>query len=74
GGLAEVGAAAFLGMGATVIDRVTIGEGATVAAGSLVNHDVPAGGRVAGAPARLVGRGLRAGDAAPRPAGGRGPA
>lgn len=56
GGLASIGASALVGMGAIVIDRVTVGEGAVVAAGSLVNRDVAAGARVAGAPARAVGR------------------
>jgi len=56
GGLASIGAGALVGMGAIVIDRVTVGEGSAVAAGSLVNHDVAAGERVAGAPARAVGR------------------
>lgn len=56
GGLATLGPGALIGMGALVLDRVAIGEGASVAAGSLVNHDVPAGARVAGAPARSAGR------------------
>ncbi|WP_344967407.1 acyltransferase [Streptosporangium fragile] len=34
---------------------VTIGDGAVVAAGSLVNRDVPAGALVAGSPAKVVG-------------------
>ena len=41
--------------GAVVIGGVTIGEGATIGANSVVLNDVPAGETVAGAPARPVG-------------------
>jgi len=68
GGLAAIGAGALLGMGAIVIDRVTVGAGAMVAAGSLVNHDVAEGARVAGIPARVVGRQAHSSEAAGPPA------
>ena len=45
----------WLGYGAIVLDNVTIGEGAIVAAGALVKKDVPAGAIVAGTPAKLIG-------------------
>ncbi len=44
----------WIGANATVLKGVTIGEGAIVAAGSVVNKDVPSHTMVAGAPARVV--------------------
>jgi len=44
---------ASIGSGATILCGVTIGERAIVGAGSVVTKDVPAGGIVAGNPARL---------------------
>lgn len=44
----------WIGANATVLKGVTIGEGAIVAAGSVVNKDVPAHTMVAGAPARVI--------------------
>ena len=43
-----------LGANATLLGDITIGEGATVAAGAVVVEDVPAGATVAGNPARVV--------------------
>jgi maltose O-acetyltransferase len=48
----RIGADAYVGAGAIVLAGVTIGPGALVGAGALVRHDVPAGARVAGVPAR----------------------
>lgn len=45
----------FVGHGAIILPGVTIGPNAIVAAGSLVNRDVPPNSIVAGAPARVVG-------------------
>jgi acetyltransferase-like isoleucine patch superfamily enzyme len=45
----------FIGTGAVVIPRITIGAGATVGAGAIVIRDVEAGTTVVGNPAR-VGR------------------
>ena len=45
----------FVGHGAIILPGVTIGPNAIVAAGAVVNRDVPPGCIVAGAPARVVG-------------------
>ncbi|MEZ3164018.1 acyltransferase [Halorubrum sp. RMP-47] len=47
---------AMIGAGAVVLPGVTIGEGARVAANSLVAEDVPPGATVAGVPAEVVSR------------------
>jgi acetyltransferase-like isoleucine patch superfamily enzyme len=45
---------AWLGMNVTVLKGVTIGEGAVVAAGSVVTKEVPAWTLVGGNPARVI--------------------
>ena len=50
----KIGAHAWIGTRATILDGVTIGEGAIVGAHSLVREDVPAGATVAGSPARVI--------------------
>jgi putative colanic acid biosynthesis acetyltransferase WcaF len=50
-----VGDRAWIAMGATVLDGVTIGEGAVVAANATVTRDVPPFAIVAGTPATVVG-------------------
>jgi acetyltransferase-like isoleucine patch superfamily enzyme len=45
---------AWLASNVTVIGPVTIGEHAVVAAGSLVNKDIPPGVIAAGSPARII--------------------
>lgn len=49
-----IGDGAWLGPRCIVLPGVTVGEGAVVAAGALVNKDVPPHARAAGAPARVV--------------------
>jgi acetyltransferase-like isoleucine patch superfamily enzyme len=47
-------AGAIVGARVLLLPRVRIGQGAVVAGGSVVSHDVPAGMVAAGAPARVV--------------------
>jgi acetyltransferase-like isoleucine patch superfamily enzyme len=49
-----IGDRVWIGCRATVLKGVTIGDGAVVAAGSVVTRDVPARALVAGNPARSV--------------------
>lgn len=51
-----IGDMVWVGRGAHVLKGVTIGEGAIVAAGSVVATDVPAGALAMGVPARVVKR------------------
>lgn len=44
----------WIGLGATVLSGVTIGEGSVVAAGAVVNKDVPPRSMVAGVPAKVI--------------------
>jgi maltose O-acetyltransferase len=50
----RIGSGAWLGARSTILPGVTVGQGAVVAAGALVNRDVPANTLVAGVPARAV--------------------
>jgi len=52
----RIGAHAWIGARATILDGVTIGERAVVGAHSLVREDVPPGAVVAGTPARIIGK------------------
>lgn len=49
-----IGNDVWIGDSAVIIEGVTIGDGAIVAAGSVVTKDVPAYAIVAGAPARIL--------------------
>lgn len=50
----EVGSHVFIGAGATILYDVKIGDRVIVAAGSLVNKDLPSGGVYGGVPARKL--------------------
>ncbi len=45
---------AFIGAGASILGNIEIGEGARIAAGSIVLKDVPAHATAAGSPARII--------------------
>lgn len=45
---------AYVGTGSTILPGITIGEGAIVAAGALVNRNVPAYTIVGGVPAKVI--------------------
>lgn len=50
----KIGKDVFIGSNSALIAPVEIGDGAMTGAGSVVNHDVPPGARVAGNPARSL--------------------
>ena len=58
----KVGRGVLIGAGAKVLGNIEIGDGARIAAGSVVLKAVPAGCTVAGVPAKIVG------DCCPQPA------
>ena len=45
---------AWIGAGATILPGVTVGENSIVAAGALVNRDIPANTIVGGVPAQII--------------------
>jgi acetyltransferase-like isoleucine patch superfamily enzyme len=50
----EIGNRVWIGCHSIILKGVRIGNGAVVAAGSVVTHDIPPGALVAGNPARIV--------------------
>lgn len=56
-GPVTIGDDVFIGQRAVVLGGITIGDGATVAAGAVVTRDVPAGAVVGGIPARPLADG-----------------
>jgi serine O-acetyltransferase len=53
-GVPRIGNDVFIGAGAKILGPVTIGDGAVVAANSLVLSDVPPGATAVGVPARVL--------------------
>lgn len=53
-----IGNRVWIGMNATILKGVTIGDGAVVAANALVNRDVPSRTLVAGVPAKVIKTGV----------------
>jgi acetyltransferase-like isoleucine patch superfamily enzyme len=51
----SIGAGCWIGVNASIVGSVSIGENAIVAAGALVNKNVPRNSIVAGIPAKVIG-------------------
>ena len=52
----NVGAGAWLGAGAKILDGVTVGDRAIIGAAAVVRSEVPAGAIAVGVPAKIVGQ------------------
>jgi serine O-acetyltransferase len=59
-GVPQIGDGVYVGTGSVLIGGIRIGDGARIAANSLVNRDVPAGATVMGVPAQIVKMGPQA--------------
>lgn len=55
----HLGDGCWVGAGALILGGVRVGERAIVAAGAMVNRDVPPGAVVGGVPARVIGKSTR---------------
>ena len=53
-GVPTIGNDVYIGAGAKIFGPITIGDGARIAANSLVIHDVPPGATAIGVPARIM--------------------
>lgn len=51
----KIGSSVYIGPNSVISKGVTVGDGAVVGALSFVNHDIPAGAKAFGQPARVVG-------------------
>jgi acetyltransferase-like isoleucine patch superfamily enzyme len=51
-----IGAGAWLGAGAKILDGVSVGDGAVIGAGAVVREAVPSGSVAVGIPARVIGQ------------------
>ena len=52
----------YVGAGAKIIGKVTVGDGARIGANAVVTQDVPAGCTAVGVPAKLIQRSVAAGN------------
>ncbi len=52
----KIGSDCWIGMGASILPGVTIGDRVVIGAGSVVVHDIPADSLAAGNPARVIRR------------------
>jgi maltose O-acetyltransferase len=50
----NIGNSVWIGMGAKILEGVSIGDNAVIAAGAVVNKDVAANTVVAGVPAKVI--------------------
>lgn len=50
----KIGDNCYIGAGATILGPITIGNNVTIAAGAVVNKDVPDSAIVAGVPAKII--------------------
>lgn len=55
----EIGNDVWIGIGALILKGVKIGDGSIIAAGSVVNKDVPANTLVGGVPAKIIKQNVR---------------
>src|SRR3954464_8531749 len=60
-----IGAGAWLGAGAKILDGVSVGDRAVIGAGAVVREAVPSGSVAVGIPARVIGPRASVADAAP---------
>jgi serine O-acetyltransferase len=56
-GVPRIGDNVYIGVGAAIIGKIRIGDGAKIAANTLVINNVPCGATVMGVPGRVVMRG-----------------
>jgi serine O-acetyltransferase len=54
GGAPQLADNVLVGVGAVILGPIHVGSGAHIGANAVVTHDVPAGARVAGVPARAI--------------------
>jgi acetyltransferase-like isoleucine patch superfamily enzyme len=53
-GYAKIGDGCWISIGTKIINRISIGKGSLIAAGSVVTKDIPAGVLAAGVPAKPI--------------------
>lgn len=58
-----IGNHVWIGMNAIILKGVTIGDGAVIAAGSIVTHDIPPNSLAAGIPAKVIRKNIEWGSA-----------